>query len=52
MEYNLKFYKTRRFWKCVKKTISQYGEILRKIDLKKFNKNIIRILLNYYLINV
>lgn len=41
MEYNLKFIKQEDFENHVKKTISQYGEILRKIDLKKFNKNII-----------
>ncbi|UWD34477.1 Eco47II family restriction endonuclease [Mesomycoplasma molare] len=41
MKYNLKFIKEEDFEYHVKKTIMEYGEILKKINLKKFNKNII-----------
>ncbi|WAM03686.1 Eco47II family restriction endonuclease [Mycoplasmopsis cynos] len=41
MQYNLKFIKQEDFENHVKKTIEEYGEILKKINLKKFNKNII-----------
>lgn len=41
MCYKLKFIKQEDFENHVSKTINEYGEILRKMDLRKFNKNVV-----------